>query len=190
MQGSTISNVRRLTLRDEDLFLTIAEAAYNAGVSEKTIRRKLKSGELPCIRRNSQVVRIPIDEFNMWAYGAATVHQSPSVKVDPARRFCDDDSMQTAIVKGGKRQITLGPGDRLELITADELAAGSGLTKSEISKRVADGSLIAIGQHGSDLFFTKATLQELRARLPVVPGRPIMRPVEDRMIGPESINQK
>ncbi|MDA8283526.1 MAG: helix-turn-helix domain-containing protein [Actinomycetota bacterium] len=48
------------------LLLTIPQAAQRAGVSEWTIRRAIKAGELVPWRRGRRCVRIPVRDLTRW----------------------------------------------------------------------------------------------------------------------------
>ena len=50
-------------------YLTPAEAAAQLGVSADTIRRRIRSGELPAIRVSPRVIRIPVPAFELFRTG-------------------------------------------------------------------------------------------------------------------------
>jgi excisionase family DNA binding protein len=59
-------------LRDEPKLLTTLQVARRLGQTEETVRRKIRSGELPALRLGSSdrsPFRIPETEFRTWLYG-------------------------------------------------------------------------------------------------------------------------
>ena len=53
----------------ERRYLTPAEAADELRVSTSTIRRRIRSGELPAIRVSARVTRIPVPAFEFFREG-------------------------------------------------------------------------------------------------------------------------
>ena len=59
-------------LRDEPKLLTTLQVARRLGQTEETVRRKIRSGDLPALRLGSSdrsPFRVPETEFRTWLYG-------------------------------------------------------------------------------------------------------------------------
>jgi excisionase family DNA binding protein len=78
-------------LRDEPKLLTTLQVARRLGQTEETVRRKIRSGDLPALRLGSSdrsPFRVPETEFRTWLYGPQEIDdvgEAPSSHPHPAR---------------------------------------------------------------------------------------------------------
>ena len=62
-----------MMLRDEPKLLTTLQVARRLGQTEESVRRKLRSGQIPCLKIGAgprAQYRIVESEFQAWLYGA------------------------------------------------------------------------------------------------------------------------
>jgi excisionase family DNA binding protein len=96
------ADVTELTL------LTVRETAALLKQSERSVRRKVHSGQIPAVRLGDETgpIRIPADELEQWLYEDPAVDSSGSSPqpVSPERRAPIVEGQSTAQARSGPEE--------------------------------------------------------------------------------------